>query len=151
MEILTLVSIHFISLSLSLSLSLSFSPFPSPPTLQIQSCFAVDHYCDTDVCNLRESPNKDVYSCCCKGNLCNTNINYPDLNASTEQPPLLLTTTTMSATVNATTVTTEHGKLVMLHWGSLLEGEGREEGGRRERVRGDMEGVRSEDGRGMKW
>ena len=72
-------------------------------SVQFQSCFINSGTCGEDECKLEIPPTssrKDVYSCCCRTNLCNTRLIYPDIVNGTG-PVVMPNTTTV--TMNETT------------------------------------------------
>ena len=61
--------------------------------MQYQSCFisALNEPCTQDKCVLK-SRSGNVYTCCCRGMVCNAKLIYPDLNTSLMTPLLPMTT-----------------------------------------------------------
>ncbi|CAI8030280.1 Fibulin-5 [Geodia barretti] len=46
--------------------------------VRLLSCFSGDLVCERDSCTLRRiNPLLDVYYCCCSGNMCNDNVQFP--------------------------------------------------------------------------
>ena len=59
--------------------------------VQLQACFVHEpnHPCTEDDCVLRippDSQNRNTYSCCCRSNLCNARLVYPEMDNNTTTP-----------------------------------------------------------------